>query len=179
MDFNLDHATAVLQRTPVTLDRLLRGLSPDWTSPNEGPDTWSAFDVVGHLIDGEETDWIPRARIILNQGPERRFEPFDRFRHVALNRGKRLETLLERFGALRHDNLTTLREFHLTPKQLDLQGEHPALGAVTLAQLLATWVAHDLGHLAQIARVMARQYAGAVGPWAEYLPVLQRRSGAG
>ena len=174
MDFNLDLATAVLERTPGTLDRLLRGLPLEWTSANEGPDTWSPFDVVGHLIDGEETDWIPRARIILSRGAERRFEPFDRFRHVALNRGKRLEVLLDRFVALRHENLTTLRGFQLTPAHLELHGEHPDFGTVTLGQLLATWVAHDLGHIAQITRVMAKQYAGAVGPWAEYLPILQR-----
>ena len=164
----------MLERTPAVVRSLLSGLPPEWTRSNEGAESWSAFDIVGHLIDGEETGWIPRARIILARGPERRFPPFDRFRHLQLNRGRRLDDLLERFAALRGANLKTLRTFRLTPAQLSLTGEHPEFGAVTLAQLLAAWVVHDLGHLAQIARVMAKQYRGPVGPWEAYLPVLRR-----
>ncbi len=174
MSFDLRLAPPVLERTPTVLDTGLRGLPPEWTKADEGPETWSAFDVVGHLIDGEETDWIPRARIILSGAAERRFEPYDRFRHLTRNRGRRLEDLLDEFAALRRANLETLRGFDLQPADLERTGEHPALGAVTLAQLLATWVAHDLGHLAQIARVMARQYREAVGPWVPYLPILER-----
>ncbi len=174
MEFEIGRTSAVLARTPSVLASMLRGLPTEWTSSNEGPETWSPFDVVGHLIDGEETNWIPRARIILAQGANRGFEPFDRFRHLARNRGRSLEDLLERFAALRAENLATLRGFGLTAEQLALEGEHPAFGRVNLQELLATWVVHDLGHIGQIARVMAKQYAGAVGPWREYLPVLGR-----
>lgn len=179
MEFDLALATAVLERTPTALDRLLRGLPTAWTGSTEGPDTWSPFDVVGHLIDGEETDWIPRARIILSRAADIRFAPFDRFRHLQLNRGRRLDDLLDRFAELRHTNLTTLSRFGITPEQLRLTGEHPSLGRVTLSQLLSTWVTHDLGHLAQISRVMAKQYTDAVGPWLAYIPILQRRPGSG
>ena len=173
MTFDLADAIAVLERTPRVLTSLLDGLSLAWTAPNEGPDTWSPFDVVGHLIDGEETDWIPRARIILNQSGSRRFVPFDRFRHLRLNSGRRLEDLLQRFADLRAANLDALRGFGLTATELQLTGEHPELGTVTLEQLLATWVTHDLTHLAQIARVMGRQYTGAVGPWTAYIGILK------
>lgn len=174
MKFDLDHGLAVLDRTPGTLRALLGGLPDAWTTPNEGPDTWSARNVVGHLIDGEETDWMVRARVILAQGERRTFAPFDRFRHLTVARGKSLGELLERFEAVRRQNLRELRALALTDAQLSLEGVHPAFGAVTLRQLLATWVVHDLGHLAQIARVMAKQYGAAVGPWREYLPVLTR-----
>ena len=179
MRFDLDLALAVLTRTPATLDALLRDLPDDWTRSNEGPDTWSPLDVVGHLIDGEETDWLPRARLILSDAPpaERRFAPFDRFRHLNAGAARPLNERLERFAALRRANVSALRALELTPEQLARTGEHPAFGTVTLAQLLATWVAHDLGHVAQIARVMARQYAAEVGPWAAYLPVLHPRTG--
>jgi len=174
LDFDLDRSCAVLERTPAVARTLLGGLPPEWTSSNEGADSWSAFDIVGHLIDGEETDWIPRARIILAHGPDRRFTPFDRLRHLQLNRGRRLDDLIERFAALRGANLKTLRAFRLTPAKLTLTGGHPEFGVVTLRQLLAAWVVHDLGHLAQIARVMAKQYREPVGPWEAYLPVLHR-----
>jgi hypothetical protein len=174
MEFQLDRALEVLERTPVALRGLLGGLSDAWTSPNEGPDTFSAFDNVGHLIHGERTDWIPRARIILAQGTNRRFEPFDRFAQKHESQGKSLADLLAEFERLRSGNLATLRAWRLTEAQLDLPGEHPELGAVTLRQLLATWTAHDLGHVAQIARVLAKQYREAVGPWRAYLPVLDR-----
>jgi DinB superfamily len=143
-----------------------------WARGTEGPDTFSPFDVVGHLIDGEETDWIPRARIILAQGPSRRFEPYDRFRHRSRNAQRTLASLVAEFENLRSANLDLVRSWQLTDQQLALEGEHPSLGAVTLRQLLATWVVHDLGHLAQVARVMAKQYRAEVGPWVEYLPVL-------
>lgn len=174
MSFDLARGIALLDRTPTVLRTLLGGLSDEWTRANEGPETWSPFDVVGHLIDGEETDWMARARIILAQGEERRFEPFDRFRHLRVNQGKPLSDLLDRFERLRSRNLEDLRAMDLGPEELALTGEHPDFGAVTLEQLLATWVTHDLNHLAQIARVMAVQNREAVGPWAEFLSVLQR-----
>src|SRR5437879_4261532 len=172
MDFDLDLAIAVLRRSPATLRALLDGLSDSWIRANEGPETFSPFDVVGHLIDGEETDWIPRARIILARGKSLRFEPYDRFRHRARNAASTLESLLAEFRALRDANLQLLRSWKLTPAELDLPGEHPSLGPVTLRQLLAAWVVHDLGHVAQVARVMAKQYRPDVGPWVPYLPVL-------
>ena len=172
--FDLSNGIAVLERTPAALRALLAGLPEAWTHANEGPDTWSPFDVVGHLIDGEETDWMGRARVILAQGTDRRFAPFDRFRHLRVNKGKSLEELLTRFAELRARNLRELEAMRLGREQLRLTGEHPDFGPVTLEQLLATWVAHDLGHLAQIGRVMAKQYRDAVGPWEVYLPVLHR-----
>ncbi|HXI34132.1 MAG TPA: DinB family protein [Gemmatimonadales bacterium] len=172
MNFDLELSIEVLERTPATIRALLLGLSEPWVRATEGPDTFSPFDVVGHLIDGEETDWIPRARIILAQGPSIRFESYDRFRHKARNKGASLPSLLDEFAALRAANLQLLRSWKLTDKQLDLPGEHPRLGRVTLRQLLAGWVPHDLGHVAQIARVMAKQYTAAVGPWVPFLPVL-------
>jgi hypothetical protein len=172
MRFDLDHAIAVLERTPDVLDQWLRGLPLEWTTADEGPDTWNPFDIVGHLVDGEETDWIPRTQIILSDADERAFAPFDRLRHRTRNRGKRLDALLEEFVALRRRNLETLRGLRITESDLARTGVHPEFGAVTLEQHLATWVAHDLGHVAQIARVMAKQYSGAVGPWSAYLPVL-------
>jgi hypothetical protein len=172
MNFDLDLSIQVLQRAPATLGGLLRGVSEPWIRATEGPETFSPFDVVGHLIDGEETDWIPRARIILARGPDPRFEPYDRFRHRARNVGARLESLLEEFTALRAANLELLRSWKLTARELDLPGQHPSLGPVTLRQLLAAWVVHDLGHVAQVARVMAKQYLDEVGPWVQFLPVL-------
>ena len=174
MNFVLDTGVEVLRRTPATLRALLTDLSTDWTAATEGPETWSPYDIVGHLIHGERTDWIPRARIILEQGPNRRFEPYDRFAQFRESKGKTLSQLLDEFSTLRAENLLTLRGWKLTDEQMALEGEHPALGTVTMRQLLATWVAHDLGHIAQTARVMAKQYRDAVGPWREYLPVLDR-----
>lgn len=174
VNFDLQKGIVILERTPRVLRSLLGDLPEDWVRGNEGPETWSPFDVVGHLIDGEETDWLVRARIILAQGADRRFQPFDRFRHLRVNEGKTLGELLDRFSSLRAGNLAELGGLALTPAQLRLAGEHPELGSVTLEQLLATWVAHDLGHLAQITRVMAKQYREAVGPWRTYLPVLDR-----
>jgi hypothetical protein len=172
MKFDLELTVEVLGRSPSTLQTLLSGLGSAWIRGTEGPDTFSPFDVVGHLIDGEETDWIPRARIILARRPDLRFEPYDRFRHRARNLGRSLESLLTEFAQLRAANLELLRSWRLTTAQLDLPGEHPSLGPVTLGQLLAAWVVHDLGHLAQVARVMAKQYRTEVGPWVPSLPVL-------
>lgn len=174
MEFELTEGMAVLERTPATLRALLGGLPPRWITGDEGPSTFSPFDNVAHLVHGERTDWIPRARIILAQGADRRFEPFDRFAHVRESAGKGLAELLDELEALRRDNLATLRGWRLTDRELALEGTHPELGTVTLRQLLATWVAHDLGHLAQTSRVLAKQYREAVGPWRAYLPVLDR-----
>lgn len=174
MLFHLADAIAVLERTPQTFRTLLGGLPDVWTSPNEGPDTFSAFDNLGHLVHGERADWIVRARIILAQGAHRRFEPYDRFAQVTESAGKRVADLLDEFASLRASNLNTLRSWNLGERELALQGEHPAFGVVTLRQLLATWVAHDLGHIAQTSRVMAKQYRDEVGPWRAYLPILDR-----
>jgi hypothetical protein len=174
MDFDLPASIAVLERTPAALRALLAGLPPSWIDATEGAESWSPYVNIGHLIHGERTDWIPRARIILAQGAERRFAPFDRFAQLRESEGKSLGTLLDELASLRAANLATLRSWRLTDAQLALAGEHPAFGAVTLRQLLATWVAHDLGHIAQVARVMAKQYRAAVGPWREYLPVMDR-----
>lgn len=174
MEFELGNAISVLERTPATFRALLSGLGEAWTSPNEGPETFSAFDNLAHLIHGERADWIGRARIILEQGENRRFEPFDRFAHYRESEGKSLAQLLDEFDELRRQNLETLRGWRLTDRELALEGEHPAFGAVTLRQLLSAWVVHDLGHLAQTARVMAKQYRDAIGPWREYLPIVTR-----
>jgi hypothetical protein len=174
MSFQLTEAIAVLERTPAIFRALLSGLPDVWTTCDEGPDTFSPFDNVGHLIHGERTDWIPRARIILARGGSRRFEPYDRFAQIHESKGKTLAELLDEFARLREENLATLRSWALSEHELELPGEHPELGPVTLRQLLATWVAHDLGHVAQTARVMAKRYREAVGPWRAYLPVLDR-----
>ena len=172
VDFSLDQALEILRRTPATLRALLEGAAEPLVRGREGPDTFSAFDNVGHLIDGEETDWIPRARLILAGGPGVVFEPYDRFRHLTRNADRSLDSLLSEFARLRSTNLELLRSWQLTAAQLDQQGEHPMLGPVTLRQLLAAWVVHDLGHIAQVARVMAKQYRAEVGPWVPFLPVL-------
>jgi len=153
---------------------MLGGLPAEWTEGTEGGESWSPYVVVGHLIHGERTDWIPRAEIILAQGPQRRFTPYDRFAQFTESKGKTLPTLLDEFAELRAGNLATLRGWKLTDQHLALEGEHPAFGAVTLRQLLASWVVHDLGHIVQVARTMAKQYADAIGPWREYLPVVDR-----
>ena len=173
MAFQLDDAVAVLERTPAVLRTLLADLPSSWIRATEGADTWSPFDVVGHLIDGEEKDWIPRARIILARGEAPRFESFDRTRHLTLNRGKPLAALLDRFAELRAQNLETLQGFGLTDDQLAWTAEHPELGTVTLRQHLATWVTHDLDHLVQVGRTMAKRYREDVGPWREYIRVVR------
>jgi len=168
----LEEAAAVLARTPGALDALLRGLPEDWIGANEGGETWSPFDVIGHLIHGEKTDWMPRVRIILEHGESRPFDKFDRFAQLAASEGRSLGSLLEEFAALRDENVRQL--LRLRPSEADLgrRGRHPELGGVTLRQLLATWVAHDLDHVVQISRVLARQYSDEVGPWRAYLRVI-------
>jgi uncharacterized damage-inducible protein DinB len=174
MEFQLDQAISILKRTPKTLESLLRNVPDEWLLANEGADSWSPFDVVGHLLHGEETDWITRAKIILAHGDGLAFEPFDRFAMLEKSRGKSLGELLGSFSQLRRRNLEELEAMKLTPKLLEKQGIHPDLGAVTLRQLLATWVVHDLSHIGQIVRVMAKQYGEAVGPWKAYLSLLSR-----
>jgi hypothetical protein len=175
MELELSQAVSVLERTPAALDALLRGLPEPWVAGDEGPDTFTPRDVLGHLIHGEDTDWIPRAQIILTHGESRPFTPFDRFAFRAWVSGTPTVELLDRFTARRRASLERLASFRLTREDLARRGTHPALGPVTLGELLAAWVVHDLGHLTQVARVMAKQYAGAVGPWTEYLAVLHDR----
>jgi hypothetical protein len=172
MRFDLDNSIDVLRRTPATVNALLEGLAEPLVRGNEGPETFNPFDVVGHLIDGEETDWMTRGRIILSDAADKRFTPYDRFRHRARNVNRTLASLLDEFARLRGENLAELTGWRLTPEQLELTGTHPTFGPVTLRELLAAWVVHDLGHIAQIARVMAKQYREDVGPWTPFMPVL-------
>jgi len=169
----LDEVVAILSRTPRVLDAQLRGLPAAWTSADEGPDTWNAVNVVGHLIDGEDFDWIPRAKIILEHGETRAFEPFDRVAMLEESKGKTIAELLDTFDRLRAGNLRELQALNLTADQLAKRGRHPELGVVTLSQLLSTWIVHDLGHIRQIVRVMSKQYGDAVGPWRAYLSILE------
>jgi uncharacterized damage-inducible protein DinB len=173
MEFDLAQTMAVLNRTPAVLNTLLRDLPDVWTEQNEGEKTWSAFDVVGHLIHGERTDWIPRAERILEFGDGRPFEPFDRWAQEKESRGKTLPQLLDEFARLRAENLQKLQAMNLRREDFQRRGKHPALGTVTMSQLLATWAAHDLTHLHQISRVMAHQYRDTVGPWSKFLGVMQ------
>lgn len=172
MTFELRSAIALLRRTPAVLDAWLRDLPDEWVLADEGPETFSPFEVVGHLIHGERADWMGRLAIVLEHGEARPFEPFDRFAQREASKGKRLDELLDTFAALRAVNLERLERLDLGPAELARTGRHPALGTVTAAELLATWTAHDLGHLRQIARVMAKRYRENVGPWRAYLPVL-------
>ena len=174
---SIEEAAAVLARTPSTLDALLRGLPVSWTDAHEGGETWSPFDVVGHLIHGEQTDWIPRAKIILADGDARAFDRFDRLAQFGASAGRTLPDLLDEFATLRDANLRELGSLNLTDEDLRRSGRHPELGLVTLGQLLATWVAHDLGHIVQIARVLARQYSDEVGPWRAYLRIIEGPQG--
>lgn len=173
MEFQFDESLPVLRRTPDVLRSLLAGLPDTWHAATEGPDTWSPFDVVGHLIHGERTDWVPRVEHILRFGDTVPFPPFDRDAMRDASRGLSLRDLLDTFDTLRIESLDRLQALGLTDADLARRGLHPALGPVTLGQLLATWVAHDLGHIGQIVRVMARQYTEAVGPWRAYLRVVQ------
>lgn len=174
MEYSLGQGVAILSRTPDVLDAMLRGLDASWTDATEGGETWSPYVVVGHLIHGERTDWIPRVRIILAQGADRQFAPYDRTAQFRESAGRSLTELLDEFRVLRTANLKTLADLSLTNDHLALRGEHPAFGPVSLHQLLATWAAHDLSHTAQIARVMAKQYREAVGPWRAYLSIMDR-----
>jgi hypothetical protein len=173
MEHNLENTIALLARTPATLNVLLRDLPDAWTSVNEGGNTFNAFDVVGHLVHGERTDWMPRAQRILEFGESRAFDPYDRFAQERESAGKSLPQLLDEFADLRGKNLDDLRALDLTDQKLQLRGKHPRLGSVTLANLLATWAAHDMTHLHQVSRILAHQYRDAVGPWTVFLGVLR------
>jgi hypothetical protein len=173
MEFALSQTVVMLERTPSALDALLRELPDAWTQSREGQGTWTVFEVVAHLIHGERTDWMPRVRVILEHGCTRAFEPFDRLGHIEASRGKSLPELLDEFSSVREHSLRELHALNLQPAQLALRGLHPALGPVTLQQLLATWAVHDQTHLHQISRILAHQYREAVGPWSEYLGVLK------
>ena len=174
MKYDLQKATEILSRTPQVLETLLSGLSDEWIFQNEGEETWSPFDVMGHLIHGEITDWIERMEIILSDHEDKKFTPFDRFAQFEESKGKNIAQLLAEFKTLRQRNLTILHSKTIDETTLNKKGEHPVFGDVTLENLLATWVAHDLGHIAQIARVMAKQYKEEVGPWEAFLPILHK-----
>jgi DinB superfamily len=173
MNFTIEKSIEILERTPGVLTVMLQDISADWASTNEGPGTWSAYDIIGHLIHGEKTDWIPRAEIILSDSADKAFKLFDRFAQFEESKGKSLKQLLDAFTLLRKKNIEYLRSKKITIKNLEATGIHPAFGEVTLSQLLSTWVVHDLNHIAQISRVMAKQYKEAVGPWTAYLKILQ------
>jgi len=175
MDFRFDEALPVLERTPAVLRALLGDLPGPWIEATEGPSTWSPFDVVGHLIHADRTDWIPRVEHLLRHGEALAFPPFDREAMFAASRGRSLDELLDTFDRLRAESLDRLAALSLTDADLARLGRHPEFGVVTLGQLLSTWVAHDLSHIGQVVRVMARQYSTAVGPWIAYLPLLDRR----
>lgn len=173
MKFQVTQAVEILENTPKVLNSLLGNLSDDWTASTENRDDWNPFDIVGHYIHGEETDWIPRAEIILKQGENRTFEPFDRFAQFEASKGKSLNELLETFAERRRESLETLKSWNLSDEQLQLKGAHPELGEVTLEQLLSTWVVHDLTHIRQIVQVLAKKYGSNVGVWKEYLSILK------
>ena len=172
MEFSLSKSIEILERTPDALIHLLSGLSLEWTSCNEGENTWSVYDVLGHLIHGDKTDWLIRAELILSDKEDKSFIPFDRFAQFDDSNGKSLLDLLLEFKEIRSFNLLKLKEFNITDNDLKKTGVHPAFGKVSLSQLLSTWVVHDLDHIAQIARIMAKQYKEDVGPWVEYLKIL-------
>jgi hypothetical protein len=174
MNFKLVSAIEVLERTPLVIEEMLKGLSADWVMNNEGPDTWSPYDVVGHLIHGEKTDWVPRMEVILSNTDDKKFEPFDRFAQLKNSKGKTLQQLIDEFKELRKNGVETLKSRKLKEQDLDKTGIHPEFGVVTLRQLLSTWVVHDLGHIAQIARVMAKQYKNETGPWRAYTSILDK-----
>lgn len=177
MAFEIKRSLEVLERTPRVLREMLHGMSNFWTLSNYGDATFSPFDVVGHLIEGERHDWMVRARVVLERGEGTPFKPFDRYAMYEWSKGRSMEDLLGEFATLRDRNVADLRAMDLTPDRLDMTGTHPAFGMVTLRQLLATWVVHDLGHTHQIAKAMAYQYRNEVGPWAEYLTILPRAEG--
>ncbi len=174
MEFDLEKSIEILEGTPDVLINLLQGLSSGWTLANEGENTWNPYDVVGHLIHGENTDWLPRTKIILQQGADTAFVPYDRFAQFENSKGKSLQELLSEFKALRKANLEELKSLNIGSEELKLTGIHPEFGSVSLRQLISAWVVHDLGHIVQISRVMAKQYKEAAGPWAKYLTVLNR-----
>ena len=173
MNFELQKSLEILRQTPYTLERMLEGLSEDWTASSGDREDWAPYDVIGHLIHGEETDWIPRAEIILGQGPKRTFAKYDRLAQFEKGKGKSLQDLLTEFAHLRSLNLEKVAAWQLTPEQLAWTATHSALGEVSLEQLLATWTVHDLNHIRQMVTYMARKYEQEVGPWKEYLSILQ------
>lgn len=172
MKYNSNEAIAILERTPLVLKSLLNGLENEWVTCNEGPETFSPYDVLGHLIHAEKTDWVVRAKHVLALGATQPFDPFDRFAHYEASKGKSLQHLLGEFETMRRENIDWLESLNLSEADLEKKGVHPALGEVTLRNLLATWVVHDLSHIAQVTRVMAKQYKTEVGPWVEYLRIL-------
>lgn len=173
MTFDINQSIEILSRTPATLETLLNGLSAAWLTNNEGEDTWSPYDIVGHLIHGEKTDWMTRARIILSNAEDKTFVPFDRFAQLNEDQEKSIEELLKEFSAIRIENLKALKALSVSEAELSKTGIHPELGQVRLKELLSTWVVHDLGHISQISRVMAKQYKTEVGPWKAYLGILK------
>lgn len=172
MTFDLEKSFRVLERTPAVLQTLLSGLDNEWIMNNEGPDTFSPYDVIGHLVHGEKTDWTARAGIILESGLAKPFEPYDRFAQYTASKGKSLQQLLDEFALLRKENLEWLRSRGIKDTDLEKKGLHPSLGEVTLRELLATWVVHDLTHIAQVTRVMAKQYKNVIGPWTAFFRIL-------
>jgi glutamate formiminotransferase len=172
--FTLHKSIEILERTPLVLLNILNNISVDWTNYNEGGETWSAFEIIGHLIHGEKTDWMERVELILSAEVNKTFTPFDRFEHLKNNKGKSIEALLTDFQEVRTHNLKKLKALAINEKDLEKTGQHPTFGAVTLAELIATWVVHDLNHIAQIARVMAKQYKEEVGPWVSFLKILNQ-----
>lgn len=172
MNFDLNQAISVLEKTPSVFKQLLGSLSQEWTHKNEGKDTWSPYDVLGHLVHGERTDWMPRVEIILSDSENKTFEPYDRFAQIEMSKGKSLGDLLDEFDALRKRNLRNLKSKFLTSQDMSKEGIHPELGTITLKNMLSAWVVHDLGHIAQISRVMAKQYSDEVGPWTQYLTIV-------
>ena len=174
MKFELDKSIEILERTPQVIEALLSGLSNEWLRNNEGENTWSPYDVVGHLIFGEKTDWIVRIKIILDESKNKLFEPFDRFAQLNEDQNKPIDALINEFKLLREKNLEELTSLKITSKDFNRIGIHPEFGEVTLEQLISTWVVHDLGHIAQISRVMSKQYTKEVGPWINYLGVLKK-----
>jgi hypothetical protein len=175
MKFKPGQAIEILSRTPVVMETLLTGLSDEWVMNNEGEDTWSPYDIIGHYIEGEKNDWVTRMQVILSAEEDKAFIPFNRFAQFEDSKGKTLTQLLDEFKRLRKENLFTLQSANLTEADLDKTGIHPHFGEVTLRQLLSTWVVHDLAHINQVSRVMAKQYAEAIGPWTEYFSVITGR----
>jgi len=174
MKFDLNKSIEILERTPIILESMMHGLSSSWIKSNEGENTWSPYDILGHLIFGEKTDWIVRAKIILSQSEDKTFEPFDRFAQLKEDQSRTTEDLITEFKKLRKSNISALKSLNITSTTLEAKGIHPELGSVTLEQLISVWVVHDLGHIAQISRVMAKQYSENVGPWKAYTTILSK-----
>ncbi len=174
MNFTIEKSIEILERTPIVIEELLHGISDDWSNANEGENTFSPYDVIGHLIHGEKTDWIVRMDIILSGESDKKFQPFDRFAQFNESKGKSLKQLLQEFKVLRQKNIVTLKTKKLTKSDFEKKATHPELGMITLQQLISTWTVHDLSHIGQIVRVMSKHYKDEVGPWQNYLPILKR-----